>query len=306
MAQPGDAPPPPPKPIEPETPPIGDVNVLEVEVGQRGSGKTTEECRRARELSAMWGGAYVIGHSLGPRFPRTLPKEVAGREVTLPIVYHRTLEQLVKGLGAKPGNWHILAPWLPGEGGSAPATGSYDTADDLLRYSIRLSSAVRRRAWEREHRWSFKQWNPNSEMLGIPCTPIIVLIDEGIAVASAAKSPRLSRRDAESDNEQDAWFLRYIYSLRHLHIALLWNLQEATSRSWRVLEAATSINVFRTRHEWSLGAIRATGATEEQLDEIKTLPRYRHVTIRPSDFDDPDVADMAESTEKQQVPTEKP
>lgn len=290
MARTDDLPAPVPAPplVGPKKPPgrplVGDVNVLEVCIGQRGSGKTTFECFRAYELAYEFQGAYVIGHSLGPRFPRTLPPTLAGRTVPLDIVYHPTLAKLEQGLLRHPAKWHILAPPLPGEG--HVTSGRPDTADDLLQFAVRLSTSLRRRAWEREH--PLRSWHPNVDMLGLSCPPIIILVDEGIAVAAAGRDRDRGVRESFEKMSGDE-FLRFLYSIRHLHIALLWNLQEPSSRSWRILEAATALHIFRIRHQWALNAIAAAGATPEQLDEIQRLPKYSHVTITPADdFDQPD------------------
>jgi hypothetical protein len=70
-----------------------------------------------------------------------------------------------------------------------------------------------------------------------------------------------------------------IYSLRHLHVALLYAIQEPSARSWRLLEAATQIHVFRVRHAWALNAIQAAGATEVEIQQIEILQPYQHVTL---------------------------
>ena len=101
---------------EDQRPKIGEWNILEASIGQRGMGKSTYQCRRVWELTREAGGAYVIGHSLGARLPERLPKELGGHE--LPITYHHTIAELERGLRRKPDRWHILAPPLAGEGGS--------------------------------------------------------------------------------------------------------------------------------------------------------------------------------------------
>jgi hypothetical protein len=195
-----------------------------------------------------------------------LPAEYGG--AALPIDYHPTIAKLENALVRKPDRWHILAPPLEGEGYRLER--SPESADDLLKYSIRLSTAIRKRAWQREHPLRF--WKPGVKTLGIKCPPIIVLIDEGIAVKSASTGGR-----GRSDDNQ--WFLQFIYSLRHLHIAMLYNIQEPTARSWRILEQATAIHVFAIRHQWALNAVQAAGATEIEITEIRNLDPYQHVTI---------------------------
>jgi len=228
-------------------PEIGDVNVLEVCVGQRGAGKSTTQCMRADELSREWGGAYVIGHSLGGRLPTELPDGTV-----LPLVYHDTLAKLDKGLRRDPGKWHILAPPM--------AMPNREEADDLLQYSIRLSDSIKERAWKEVH--PFGIYKANKSHKGIHATPIIVIIDEGIAIGAAGSTKK----------DQNRWFQEYLYSLRHMHIALFYSIQNANARSWHLLDQATAIHVFNTRHEWALGAIRAAGATQDEMDRIAELP----------------------------------
>lgn len=238
-------------------PAIGTVDVLEASLGARGMGKSTHQCKRALELCNQFGGAYVIGHSLGARLPPRLPKELGGD--TLPIKYHDSIVKLERGLRRSPDQWHVLAPPLSKK--------HRDTADDLLRFTIRFSDSLRRDAWKRAH--PMRLWNPMVSYSDVPCTPTVVIVDEGIAVDAAGPSRK----------EDTKWFLEYLYSLRHNHLALLWAIQDATSRSWRVLEQATAIHVFRVRHAWALQAIQAAGANPDEVERIRRLEKHQHVTL---------------------------
>jgi len=245
-------------------PEVGTFNNLEASVGARGMGKTTWQLARAHQLQRESGG-YVIGHSLGARLTTKLPKELGGHE--LPIKYHTTLASLERGLRNSPGKWHILAPPLAADGNAVSAGEALATADALLQFSARLSTSIRKNAWKRRNPLRF--WNSNVSMEGVRCPPVIVLIDEGIAIESAG----ISRK------EENRWFLQFLYSLRHYHIALLYAIQDGSARSWRVLEQATRIFVFKIRHEWALQCMRAAGATKEEIDEIRNLEKYEHVEI---------------------------
>ncbi len=257
---------PPLPPSNDRYPRVGDWNHLEACLGQRGQGKSTYQCARAMELSRIARGAYVIGHSLGARLPNRLPSELGGD--ILPVTYHPTIKKLETGLARHPERWHILSPPLPGDGYKMDHPP--ETADDLLRYAIRLSSVLRKRCWNREHPLSI--WKPTVDYTGLECPPIIIIIDEGIAVESAATG-------GKGRSEDNRWFLQMLYSLRHLHIALLYAIQDPTARSWRVLEQATAIHVFHVRHAWALNAIQAAGASEQQIEEIEALKPYQRVTI---------------------------
>lgn len=265
--------PPVPKSPEGETkkgpPEIGTVNILEAAVGQRGTGKSTLLCERAYDLACEYHGSYVIGHSLGARLPGKLPD---GTE--LPLEYHTTLRKLEQGLRRAPSKWHILAPPQ-----SIP-DGERDTADDLLRFAVRLSEQIRRDAWRRANPLALKPWNSNVKMDGIPATPIVVVIDEGIAIEAAGPAKK----------EANRWFFEFLFSIRHYHIAMLYSIQDPTARSWQVLNQATDIHVFNMRHRYAIEAIRAAGATDEEMEKIAQLPtprqlkegkrKYDHVSLR--------------------------
>ena len=253
-------------------PAIGDVDDLEVLLGQRGTGKTTYMEFRARQLQRKYGGAYVIGHSLGRRLAKKLPPELGGHD--LPIAYYPTIKKLAEGLRSHPERWHILAPPTELE---APA-GYYDrnereTADDLIAFGVRLSTSLRLRAYKKAHPLSFARDISKLDLTGLPCTPIILLVDEGVAVEGAGKS--------QTKEEQRA-FKEWLFSLRHLHTALLWSIQDPTARGWNIMGQATWIRVFHVQHEYALQAIRAAGADEDQLDAIEQQYAYEHVDIRVS------------------------
>lgn len=278
-------------------PAVGDFNHLEASVGARGMGKTTWQEYRAYTLQRKT-GAYVIGHSLGARLTRKLPDELGGHE--LPIRYYTTLKKLEAGLRRNPGSWHILAPPLAMDGNQVSAGQAIATADALLQFSARLSNGVRKSAWKKKN--PFRIWGPNVEYKDIHCPPIIVLIDEGIAIESGGPSRK----------EDNRWFLQYLYSLRHYHIALLYAIQDSSARSWRVLEQATRIFVFAIRHQWALNGMNAAGATKDEVDRIRRLRKWQHVEIAaldvkkleeatdkemPGDDEDDDVTEPNEPTE---------
>jgi hypothetical protein len=245
-------------------PEIGTWNHLEAAIGARGMGKSTWQCHRALELQRR-SGAYVIGHSLGARLPQRLPKELGGQE--LPVTYHTTITKLERGLRTRPERWHVLAPALSDKGEHT----DLDTADGLLQFSVRLSTQIRKAAWNRAHPLRF--WGPNVSYTGVHAPPVIVIVDEGIAVESAGPS----RKDA------NRWFLEFLYSLRHMHIALMYAIQDGSARSWRILEQSTKIYVFAIRHQWALECMRAAGASDEEVERIRHLGKYQHVTLESLD-----------------------
>lgn len=239
---------------------IGNWNRLAVLIGERGYGKSTW----GAYLALRWqreAGAYVIGHSLGGRLPRRLPPELGGHE--LPIRYHETLDGVRRGIYWHPGKWHILAP-PPGRSDGA-------TADDLLQFSHQFSDSVRKSHWERKH-WGFWKHNANHEDVDAP--PIVVIIDEGVAVKGAGQSRK----------EKNDWFLEYLISLRHLHIGLIWSMQDPTLRTWQILGQATDLYMFHTHHFYALNALWAAGVPEEEIEKVKSLPRFRHIHYEPARY----------------------
>lgn len=249
-------------------PRVGEVNVLEASIGAKGSGKSTHQVMRAYELQRQFAGAYVIGHSIGQRLPTRLPPGMYGG-VELPITYHRSVIDLERGLRKAPQRWHIIAPPLAQEDRTPDRPKS--SADDLLKFSIGLSHALRVQAWHRAHPLRFLPKN-GASFTGLQVPPVIVILDEGVAVQAAAAGER-------SKGEKADWFNEYLISLRHLHIALLYAVQGATMRSWHILEQASAIHCFQVAHQWGLNAIQAAGASPEQVEQIRTLPKYHHVTI---------------------------
>jgi len=256
---------------KPPGPLVGSINVLEVTLGQRGKGKSSHQCARAVELVREYGGAHVIGHSLGARLPRVLPAELGGGE--LPIEYHFHIRELDKAMRARPNKWHIIAPPPLGDPkrGKVPVS----TADELIDYSMRLSQSLRDRAYDRA---KLRRERPILEPKirnyeGLPCTPVIVIIDEGIAVKAANTS-----KGARDRLGQD-WFFEWLISLRHMHTVLLYSVQNPSARSWYLMSEATEIDVFYIRHQWALNAVQAAGATSEQLLEIRRLPPHEYVLI---------------------------
>jgi len=266
--------------------PIGTVNNLEVTLGQRGQGKSTFQCARARELSEEFGGAYVLGHSLGGRLPKKLPEVFGGGE--LPISYHTTIKELDRELHRHPARWHVLAPPIVGSDAEV-AERERESCDDLIRYTMRLSQSLRDQAFRKAHPTAalpgaglFRRRSRVRDYDGLPATPIILVIDEGVAVEAASTG--------QKSKGQDKWFLEWIYSLRHLHTALLYAIQNPTARNWQLMSESTRVTCFHVRHEWAINAIRAAGATSYELDLVKVLRPHEYVTLSedegPKDEDD--------------------
>lgn len=238
--------------------PIGEWNHVEVVIGLRGFGKSTYCVDRARELQRE-SGAYVIGHSLGARLPKRLPD---GSQV--PINYYETIEKLERGLKRRPDEMHILAD---------------GHADAVLRFARDLSIAMRKRAWRRKYgilpTSLWKKWTRMSDMDGIVMRPIIVIFDESVALT-------MNLSKAGSKNDDAIEFREAIYSTRHEHIAYFFQIQDMNALGPALQTQATNYIVFHTEHQWSLNAIRAAGATPEQVAEIPNLEIGEYVEYGPA------------------------
>jgi hypothetical protein len=101
---------------------------------------------------------------------------------------------------------------------------------------------------------------------------VIVIIDEGVAVEGAIAS-----KTRKKSNE----FLQFLFSLRHMHIALV--LADPGSQRAQLSAHVTGdeIDVHHTRHQYAINAIRAAGASEDELDAIQSDhgSPYDYVTI---------------------------
>jgi hypothetical protein len=216
------------------------LNVFTAALGARGYGKSTILAIGAEEIASEI-PCYVVGHSLGARFPDELPDGTK-----LPITYYETIEKMERGLRRSPQRWHILA------------SGS---ADEVLLFARRLSIEVRKRAWNEAGK--LERWGPHKKMAGIEAPAIVVLVDEGIAVDAAA-----GKAQAKAEHR---WFQELMFSLRHEHIALFYSIQNPSARSWLILDQANRIHVFHTRHRWAQEAARAAGATDQDVERMPTL-----------------------------------
>jgi len=251
-------------------PSVGSIDELECFLGQRGTGKSTHMVDRILECVHRAGGGYVIGHSLGQRLPEQLPKELGGEK--LPISYYASITDLDKGLRRKPERWHVLAPANKYEFPDH-VKGEADTADDLIKYAIRLSALLRVRAWKREHPFSLVRNPTKMRFEGLRIPPVVLFFDEGAAVKGATQSK------TKIDGEE---FKEFLFSLRHMHIALYWCLQDPNARTYMMMSQATLIHVHHTMHQYAQNAIRAAGASDDELDRIEALQGYESVTIQVS------------------------
>lgn len=278
-------------------PVVGQWNVLEATIGQRGMGKSTWQCKRAMDLVREAGGhCYVIGHSLGARLPVRLPDEYGGQ--TLPIVYHRTMKELDAGLRKAPASWHILAPPLPLLLTQAEREQLVQaTCDDLIHYSVQLSQQLRDRAYDREHQYELRGKKGTRDYNGLKCPAIVIIVDEGIAVESAGKGDDKKTRGARD------WFLQWIYSLRHLHTALLYAIQNATARNWQLLSEATAVVVFRVKHQWAINAVQAAGGSRAEMLAVRKLEPHEHILLGEDETLADDYDDQGDDDEQ---PEEQP
>ncbi len=228
--------------------PIGEWNHVYLIFGLRGFGKSTYCVEEAMRIGYP-AGAYVIGHSLGARFPRALPD---GENV--PVEFYSSIDKLNRGLKRNPAKIHILAS---GE------------ADDVIRYARELSRSIRRKAWRREKGW-FRQWNDMSNMNGIVAPPILVILDESVALS-------MNLGKTSHRNEDSRYFREALYSARHEHIGYMFQIQDPNALGPAVMSQGTNYVCFRLEHQWAINALNAAGAPDEMLDEIPHLELGEYV-----------------------------
>ena len=236
--------------------PIGDLNDIELILGLRGYGKSTYCVDRSLALAAQTGG-YQLCHSLGARLPRVLPD---GREVD--IRYYRSIESLDRGLQRYPTAIHTLV------GGEA---------DTIIRYARKLSREIRRKAWYRDRGWwraMLKPWNDTVDMTGIIARPVIVTADESVAM-------QMNLGKTSSKNPETREFKEAIYGARHENIAYLFQIQDPNAIGPALQTQASRYIVFHLEHQWAINSVMAMGATESDIDEIRTLQVGEFVEFGP-------------------------
>ena len=222
-------------------PKIGEWNHFELCVGKRGFGKSYKMLQRMVELDKIAGGAYKLGHSMGQRFPtEAVP--------TLQIRYHDSIQSLDRWMRREPDDFHVLTS---------------EDADELVQYAAALGKAVKK------HALGF--FRRNKTPLGIEATPIIVAVDEMVALTAA-------RGSAQGSNSGQ-WFRRMLISLRHDHVALLAGIQDSNAISYINAGLATQVHCFRTTHEWALNSLRASGMPKEQIAQLSKLGVGESITI---------------------------
>lgn len=237
--------------------PIGELNDVELVLGLRGYGKSTYCAHRAMVLQSATGG-YVVGHSLGARFPAKLPDGT-----NVPVDFYPTIEKLDKGLQSRPDRIAILV------GGNG---------DEIIKYARRLSARIRRAAYYRDNGWYnvlYRPWSNLRNMDGIVARPVIVIVDEGVAMS-------MNLGKTSTKNPESKEFREAIYGARHEHIAYLFQIQDPNAIGSALQTQATHYIVFRLEHEWPLNGVRAAGATRYDIEEIKTLDIGEYVDFGPA------------------------
>jgi len=214
---------------------IGDWNHFEMMIGKRGQGKSTLMLERMLDLDMEANGAYKIAHSLGQRFPTKLPSKRVFQ-----LRYHNTIQSLDSWLRRKPDDIHVVTS---------------DDAQPVLEYAQQLGRAVKRDA--------LGYFARKKQPLGQPATPIIVGIDEMVALDAAMGSAQ--------GKDASRWFRKLIISLRHEHIALIAGIQDSNAVSYVNAGLATKLWCFKTTHLYAIQSLRAGGMDPADLDRLPKL-----------------------------------
>lgn len=214
--------------------PIGTLDRVTAIIGERGVGKSTLAKIDAREFQNDTGG-YVIGHS---------PNGQIGPDSD--IEFHSDMEKLQRALKRRPGVMQIMTRGSP---------------EEVLAYGDALALAIRRKAFRREY--PLTKWREDRPApIGLAAPPVLVLIDEGVAMKRHPSQDELSQLE------------RLLTSARHKHLAVTWQSQAPTARQWVLAEQANRIRVFRYVHEWGANAIRAAGIPREVIPSLRELPKF--------------------------------
>lgn len=241
-----------------ERPKIGDWNHFEMMIGKRGMGKSTLMLERMLDLDAIAGGSYKLAHSMGQRFPNRLPSGRSFQIHYYPVASTGgpgerpdsgpAIRKLDSGLRRHPDDIHVLVS---------------DDAQPILEYAQQLGRAVKRSALG----FFARRSNP----LGKPATPIIVGIDEMVALDAAMGSAQ--GKDAAR------WFRKLIISLRHEHIALLAGIQDSNCVSYINAGLATKLWCFKTTHLYAIQSLRAGGMPTEQVESLPNLKKGQKILV---------------------------
>lgn len=213
---------------------VGTLDRVTIVLGERGMGKSTLIKHDFDAFRAETGG-LIIGHSRN------------GQIGTEPdIVFHDDVERLQRGLRRHPAKIHLVTK---------------GPAEPVLAYAEALSLAIRKRAWKRAH--PLRPFNPHRPLdAGTLATPVMVLIDEGVAMKRHPSNEEMQRLE------------EMLTSARHMHLAVTWSIQTPTARQWILMEQGNRFRVFRYVHEWGGNALRAAGIPKEAVEEIRELPRF--------------------------------
>lgn len=198
------------------------------------------------DLDALSNGSYKLIHSMGMRFPTSLP---SGR--LYQIRYHQTIRSVDIGIHRWPDDIHVLVG---------------DDAEPLLEYAQLLGRAVKKSA--------LGIFSSRKNPLGQPATPIIVGIDELIALDAAMGSAQ--------GKDSARWFRKLLISLRHEHIALLAGIQDSNCASYITSGLATKLWCFNTTHRYAITALEAGGMPKEQVAALPRLRKGEHIEVNLS------------------------
>lgn len=238
--------------------PVGSLDRITTIIGERGMGKSTYTLLDARAFQAETGG-YVVGHSPNGQIG-------AARDVR----FHDSFRHLSRGLSKEPGRIHVMARGRP---------------EDLIVWAESMALSIRKKAHQALAARAFRQgeWVPKFRAdrpapVGMLARPVLVLIDEGVAMKRHPTQEELA--DLE----------RTLTSARHNHIAVTWSSQAPTSRQWVLLEQSNRLRVFRYTHEYGGNALRAAGVHRDVVPVLRDLPRFSYFSY---DKQNPEAAHFA-------------
>lgn len=244
--------------------PVGEWNHLIGYYGARGSGKSTAAADHVERLMHD-GPAYAIAHDPGNRVPSSY-LDGSPR----PVRRHRTRESVLAALRSdNPGGVHTWGGNKLGQRGE-PLLDKYGdpmpvSVEDVIRLGVEVAEQSKLAA-ARDAGLDIRDAT-DSRLEGIRAIPVVVLVDEAVMSHGMQK------------NYMTPWMRSVLISLRHYHLGIVYCAQAGGAVHYDMMQLATELYIARTRNKHALRAFDKAGVSDEQLQEIQTVPDYEWLRV---------------------------
>lgn len=206
----------------------GEFNHAIIVLGVPTTGKSDYAVRILNELGHT--PAYKLVHDPGWRVPTTYHDD-NGRAHDSGIIRHSSVVEAAKALATNPGATHSVSSE---DGGEVLAL-----AEKVAKLSMDKSG-------------------------NLTGTPVIVLLDEGVATAGA------------SPMRIDPAMRRFLAGRRHKNVGLIMTAQDPRYIHYSFGTLCTELVTFRLRDENSIKRLQGLGV-QTDLESIRGLPNYKYV-----------------------------